>query len=171
MQQKLQKAMDGLPLVLVNEAVNWTKGNFTRQGWPGASFQPWKPRSANAKRNMGRAILVDTGRLKRSIRKISTGNLTASFGTDVPYASAHNNGFKGTVNVKAHQRQQFGKVKYSTGKTGQFATKRGVVGQKKVGSFQRHMNLPRRRFIGNSPVLVSILRKMAVVHVTKILRS
>lgn len=169
---KLKKAISSLPAVLVNEAVNWTKDNFTRQGWPGKSFERWRQRKPGSKRNQGRAILVDTGYLKRSIRKISTGPLSATFGTDAKYARAHNDGFKGTVNVKAHKRATIGTVKVSTGKTGQpYKKVRGITGMGQVKAHQRQMNMPRRRFIGYSPVLQSILKKKAIVHIGRILKS
>ena len=172
LQAKLQKAVSELPAVLVNEAVNWTIQNFTRQGWPGQTFQLWKQRKPNALRNKGRAILVDTGRLKRSIRQISTAPLQATFGTDVPYASAHNNGFKGLVNVRAHRRATIGTIKVSTGKSDQpFQKKKTITGYGQVKAYQRQMNLPRRRFIGYSPVLQSILVKKAIIHIGRILKS
>lgn len=172
LQAKLQKAVGKLPLVLGNEAVNWTKGNFSRQGFPGKSFERWPPRKAGTKRNSGRALLVDSGRLKRSVRLISTAPLQAKFGTDVPYASAHNNGFKGTVNVSAYKRAKIGTIKASTGKSGQkFRTKKTITGVGNVSAHQRNMNLPRRRFIGYSPVLQSILRRKAIIIIGRELKS
>lgn len=171
LQQKLRQAVRELPTVLVNEAVNWTKDNFTRQGWPGTGFERWQARSPKTKRNKGRAILVDTGYLKRSIRKISISEMQATFGTDAPYARAHNNGFKGTVNVRAHRRAKIGKVKLSSGKDGTTRSKQGITGYGQVKAHQRKMNMPRRRFIGYSPVLQSILRRKAIVHIGRILKS
>lgn len=171
LQAKLKKALNSLPTVLVNDAVNWTKDNFDKQGFPGKTFEPWKQR-ANGK-DPGRKILIGPGssRLKRSIRIVSTGPLKASFGTDTPYAAAHNNGFKGTVNVKSHQRNKIGTIKVSSGKTGKFNTKKTIVGKGTVKAHQRHMNLPRRRFIGYSPVLQSILRRKALIHIGRELKK
>ncbi len=172
LQQKLQRAVQKLPTVLVNEAVNWTKGNFDRQGFPGRSFQAWPKRNPGTKNDTGRKILVKTGRLKRSIRKISTGALSATFGTDVPYARAHNDGFTGTVNVRQHQRAKLGKVKMSTGKSGKpFKTVNRITGMGTVKAHQRRMKLPRRRFIGYSPVLQSILKRKAVIIIGRELKS
>lgn len=172
LQAKLQRAISRLPALLVNEAVNWSKNNFTRQGFPGKSFERWPARKAGSKRNAGRALLVNTARLKRSIRPISTGNLRASFGTDVPYARAHNYGFKGTVNVKQHKRAKFGTIRVSTGKSAQpFKNKRTITGTGTVKAHQRKMNLPRRRFIGYSPVLQSILRHKAIIVIGRELKS
>lgn len=171
LQAKLQKSLGTLPTVLVNEAVNWTKENFRRQGFPGSSFQSWPARKNNGKAT-GRGILIKSGRLSRSPRMISTGPLRATFGTDVPYAAAHNNGFRGTVNVKAHKRNKIGTIRVSTGKTGQpFKNKKSIVGRGDVKAHQRQMNLPRRRFIGYSPVLQSILRRKAIVHIARDLKA
>lgn len=172
LQQKLKKAVSKLPTVLVNEAVNWTKDNFDRQGFPGSSFQKWKERKANAARNKGRAILVDTARLKRSIRKIEVAPLQATFGTNVPYARAHNYGFKGTVNVRQHRRAKIGNIKVSTGRSDKpFKTKKSITGFGSVRAHQRRMNLPQRRFIGYSPVLASILRRKAIIVIGRELKT
>lgn len=172
LQKKLQTAVGKLPTELVNEAVNWTKDNFSRQGYPDSTFSRWAPRKISAKRNKGRAILVDTGRLKRSIRKISIGPLSASFGTDVPYARAHNEGYHGTVNVRSHTRAKIGTIKVSTGKSGQpFKNKKSIVGTGTVKAYSRTMNLPQRKFIGNSTVLQSILRRKAIIIIGRELKS
>lgn len=173
LQQRLEKGLGTLMPVIVNEAVNWTKQNFIRQGWPGASFEPWKARAPNAKRNNGRGILIDTDRrLSRSPRAISVGKLSGSFGTDVTYAEVHNKGFDGIVTVQNYRRRKFSKVRVSTGKSDKpFANKKMATGSVEVRSHTRHMRIPRRQFIGNSPVLVSILRKKAVIHLTKELKK
>jgi phage gpG-like protein len=166
LQAKIRKAILKLPLVLANEAVNWSKQNFTRQGFPGESFQSWPARKPGSRKNAGRAILVNTGRLKRGVQVISSSGLQAKFGVlDVPYAAAHNNGFKGTVNVKSYKRAKIATISQG------FALKKSVVGIGVVGSHQRHMNLPRRRFIGYSPVLQSILARKATITLARDLKS
>ncbi len=168
---KLQRSISTLPPILGNEAVNWVKDNFRRQGYPDKSFTAWKPRAANAKRNAGRGILINTGRLSRSPRIMSTGVNRVDIGVDVPYAKAHNDGYTGVVTVKSHSRAKIGNIKMSSGKTGEFRTKRGITGSTQVKSHQRKMNLPRRRFIGASPILASILRRKAIVHIGRELKK
>lgn len=167
---KLQRSLSGLPTVLGNEGVNWVKDNFRRQGYPDKGFTTWKPRKANAKRNAGRGLLIDSSRLSRSPRIMSTGPLRVDIGTDVPYARAHNEGFTGVVTVRSHNRAKLGNIRMSTGRTGQFRNKRGIVGTTVVKSHQRRMNLPRRQFIGKSMILASILRKKAIVHIGRELK-
>lgn len=172
LQQKLQASLTTLPTVVGNEAVVWFKANFRRQGWPGDGLMPWKPRKANAKRNAGRGILINTGRLSRSPRLLRVSGLTAFTGSDVPYAGVHNDGFSGTVTVGSHKRAIFGTVRVSTGKSNQpFKTKRTIIGSGQVKSYQRRMNMPQRKFMGNSPVLVSILRRKATVHIGRDLKK
>lgn len=168
---KLQRSISTLPTILGNEGVNWVKDNFRRQGYPDKSFTAWKARAANSKRNKGRGLLIDTGRLSRSPRIMSTGPLRVDIGVDVPYAKAHNDGFSGVVTVKSHSRAKIGKIRMSSGKTGEFRTKRGITGTSQVKSHQRRMNLPRRRFIGASPILASILRKKAIIHLGRELKK
>lgn len=165
LQQKLQKALPELPLILGNEGVNWVKENFRRQGYPGSGFQAWKPRKANARRNAGRGILIDSGRLSRSPRILSQGNLKVDIGTDVPYAKAHNEGVDKIVSVRAHRRAKFGTI------TRGMQRVRGVTGSGQVKAHQRRMKLPKRQFAGPSPVLASILRRKATVHVGRALNS
>lgn len=173
LQAKLQKIVTQLPVMLANEAVNFSKDNFRKQGFQADTLQPWKQRSSNAIRNKGRAILTDSGRLKRSIRVISVSGLSAKFGsTGVPYAAAHNYGFKGTVNVKSYKRSKIGTVKVSTGKSGQpFKNKKTIVGVGTVKAHQRKMNLPQRRFLGYSIFLQRQLQRKAAVFIAKTLNT
>ena len=171
LQQRLQKALGELPLVVGNEAVNWVKQNFRRQGYPDRSLTPWKPRKANSRRNAGRGILIGTGRLSRSTRIISTARLQVNIGTDVPYAKAHNEGVDKVVTVKSHSRKKTGNIRISSGRTGEFKTKKGIVGSTIVKAHQRSMHLPKRQFIGNSQILQNILTRKAIVHVGRQLKK
>src|SRR5690606_29403582 len=85
-----------LPRMVGTEAMKFFKESFDRQGWVDEGFERWAPRQAKAKRNKGRHLLVDTGRLKKSIRVIKAVPGLVVVGTDVPYAQIHNDG--GTVN-------------------------------------------------------------------------
>lgn len=173
LQKKLQDAVKGLANAVATEAVNWSIENFNRQGFPGESFQPWPPRKSGARRNQGKSILVQTGRLRRGNRVISAGDLSAVIGNDVPYARAHNYGFNGTVNVPAHSRNVFthSRQTYTT-KTGKQRSKKvsTISGTVQVRAYQRRMSLPQRQFMGTSPVLISILIKRAKIHLAQKLK-
>src|SRR6185437_5917160 len=84
---KLELALNNLPLIVGNEVVNYSLESFDRQSWDG---MPWKERES--KKDSGRAILVKSTRLKRSIRIISSSPNSVIVGSDVPYAAIHNNG-------------------------------------------------------------------------------
>jgi len=133
----ISKAIKGFPQLIATEAVNFSKDRFVSQNWVDINTEQWAKRTIkrrSKKRERG-AVLVSSGRLKRSIRKILVTNDVVVIGTDVPYASIHNNGFRGRESVKMHNR------KSRKGKSF------------KVNSFSRKMNMPRRRFIGESNVL------------------
>lgn len=119
-------------------ALNFFKRSFEVQGWAGDSFERWPARKPGAVRGRGRAILVDTGRLRRSIRITAKGTTYVVVGTSVPYARGHNDGstITKTVTVGGHSRRVKG-------------------GTTNVRSHPRKMNLklPKRRFIGNSRAL------------------
>lgn len=170
LQAKLMSSLSTLPTVLGNEGVNWVKDNFRRQGYPDKGFTSWPQRKANAKRNAGRAILIDSGRLSRSARIMNTGPLRVDIGIDTPYARAHNEGVSKTVTVKSYKRNIIGSVRLATGYNGKFRTKRSITGRGDVKTHQRKMNLPRRQFIGASQVLASILRRKAIIHIGRDLK-
>ncbi len=119
-------------------AVNWFKGSFAAQGFRqgGGQVDRWKARNPHAKRNAGRNILVDSGRLRRSIRIVGKGPGWAVVGTDVPYADAHNSGLHrtGKVTLKTFMRRSTkGRMHRVAGHTRNANT-----------------NIPRRQFLGNS---------------------
>lgn len=165
------------PTMLGNDIVNFSLDSFKRQGWLGDTFEPWRKRSAKAKRNNGRSILVDTGRLRRSPRivNVSTGSVTV--GTDVPYARANNEGFRGTVNVKAHTRNKYTKEKVGSGKF----TSKGVERMKtvqrissvsNVKAHTRKVNIAKRHFLGlDSPYLQKQLQRRLQAELMKGLRT
>lgn len=124
------------------DAVNFTKERFRRKDWHNQVHEPWKPR----KRADRGSLMVRTGRLKRSIRKLVQGDAYVVIGTDVPYARIHNEGGKTKKNVyvRAHTRQR------KPGKT-----RPGASGIINVKSHSRKMNLtlPQRQFLGKSRAL------------------
>jgi len=91
-EKHFKQVLQYAPGMLGNDAVNFFSDNFKRQGWLGNRLEPWRKRRSNARRNKGRAILVDSGRLRRCIRVTSIGA-----DTDVPYVNTHNEGFKLTL--------------------------------------------------------------------------
>ncbi|MGL5133074.1 MAG: phage virion morphogenesis protein [Planktothrix sp.] len=90
LKDKFDRFKRDLPRVLANVVLNDIAKNFAKQAFDG---QKWKARKRNPrKRDKKRAILVDTGRLRRSFRvKLATPELVI-IATDIPYAQYHNEG-------------------------------------------------------------------------------
>lgn len=138
--------------------------NFRAQGWQNKTLIPWratrrkknvfgigKKVSVNAKGQTVRKghamILINSGRLQRSFHANSAGIGRVRWFTDVEYAKAHNEGFKGTVTVKSHQRRILQKQKIYSVKTRKGGLQKVETGSITVKSFSRNMNIPRRQFM------------------------
>jgi len=117
----LDKFFRDLPKVIGNAYVNFALDNFKTESWEGT---PWPTRKDPERRKDRRALLVKTGALRRSIHyklQRRQGGTAIIVSSNVPYAEVHNEGQtlnlqvkvkqhdrrtkKGTVKVKAHQRQ------------------------------------------------------------------
>lgn len=90
LRDKFARFKSNLPRVLANVVINDIAENFQKQAFDGVK---WKPRKRNLrKRDAKRAILVDTGRLRRSFRvKLATTEVII-ISTPIPYAQFHNEG-------------------------------------------------------------------------------
>ena len=167
---RFRKVREGLPLQMAAVAQNFFVGSFQRQGWyDGLTLKRWTPRKGEKWRRKkkgrrgNRAILIKTGRLRRSIKIRSARFQKIIIATDVAYAAAHNYGYKGTVSVRSHTRRQYRRVReeYTT-KTGKQRTRRKKVvnSSHTVRQHNRKMNLPQRQFMGHSPMLDRKLNKV-----------
>ncbi len=171
------KAMDNIPVKAGAEAVRFFKNSWREQAWIDTRVELWKKRQNESKKNKGRGILIQSGRLRRSIRvAYRSGNIIV-IATDVPYARAHNEGFKGTVTVKAHKRNQYTEKKVGTGvysiRTRKERKKRvkEVTGQISVKSHTRKMKLPKRQFMGESHYLSKRFERIMLAEINKALKS
>lgn len=134
-------------------AVNFSKERFIKKNWKDQVSEPWKPR----KRKSRGSLLTKTGRLKRSIRKMSTGTDYVIIGSDVPYAKVHNEGGKvqKSVYISSHTRKKT-IPKFVNIRTRKASRKRVDTGESiKVKSHTRKMKLtlPQRQFMGKSRAL------------------
>jgi hypothetical protein len=154
--RNLQRLKAEIQTIAGSEMVNTALDNI-RKGvdYLGSAL---KPRSAKAKRNKGRAILVDTGTGRRSIRYMVSGqfvNITA-----VDYMIAHNEGVSKTVTVRAHTRGRYQRSRVTTGtfsvKTRKENTKtvKSRTGDISIRAHAMKMNLPTRKFFGNSAAMI-----------------
>lgn len=149
------------PVKAGNMALRFINGNFRAQGWQGKGFEKWK----NIKRKG--TILVKKGSLRRG-NYFTTEAGVAHVKNNVKYAAVHNNGFNGTVHIKAHQRKIYQGTKAGSGK---FTSKgrermKTIHTVKSIGSVKAHtrkMNIAKRQYmptnINDSPVLVNAYRR------------
>lgn len=117
--RNLQQLKADIPKITGNEMVNFALDNIRTE--TDIHGKRMKPRKANARRNSGRGLLVDTGAGRRSIR-IARSNQDFTELTANEYMQAHNEGVNRTVTSRSRR-----------GKT-----------------FSRRMNLPKRQFTGKS---------------------
>lgn len=87
--EKLKKT---LPTKVGNMAKNHFVKSFRDGGFTDSGLQSWKPRRPNARRNKGRAILVNTGNLRRSVRLMTATFDKTLVSSDLIYAAVHNYG-------------------------------------------------------------------------------
>lgn len=147
--QKLSKKWPELAAVT---AVNFSKERFIQKNWLGGdSFYKWEPRKRKGKGS----LMIKSGRLKRSIRKLKVTRNSVTIGTDVPYAEIHNEGgtINKSVNVSTHSRTRKGRTE-------------------RVRSHTRKMNvtMPERRFIGESKALTKRIERMLEKKMNDILK-
>lgn len=134
-----KQIMDDMPRLIGNAALSMVNQNFRDAGWRDGGLKPWK----KTKRQMGKGkgsqyLPLHSSRehLSRSTQYKKTGPGEVTISNPVPYASVHNDGFEGNVNVKAHKRT------ISKGKN---------KGNKySVRAFSRRMYIPQRQFMGES---------------------
>ncbi len=82
-----------LPAKLGNIALKFFQDNFRREGFLDNSLTRWQRRKRETRRSRGKKILQNTGRLRRSIKRLSTTFGRIAIGTrGVPYAEVHNEG-------------------------------------------------------------------------------
>ena len=141
------RAINAMPARVGTCAVNFSKQRFVQQNWHDTTPEPWKPRSRTRRggeRRQSGAILVDSGRLKRSIRVVSADSNRVIIGTDVPYAEIHNEGLDGEVSVRKHSRR----------------SRKGRLHILKA--HKRRVHMPQRRFLGESQALATQLEELMI---------
>lgn len=154
-----------LPQWAGREAVNFYKDSWRRQGFINTSVEKWAARKSDNKwgktskrKKKSRAILVQSGQLRRSIRYKVSGNTITVF-TDVPYAQVHNEGLKvaTTQTIKTHTRQAHKR-------------KGKEVKETTVRTHSRRVNfkMPKRQFMDVPGRAISpFLEKRFVFHIAR----
>lgn len=162
---RIKQVIADYPRLVANTAVNFFKSNFDKQGWQGEIFEKWSARKKETRRSLGKPILTDTGALKRSItvKSESENEVIVGTGPEIPYARIHNEGGQITQAARSETfvRKRFKKAP----KRGQF--RRGVDPGKGFTFQDRTINMPKRQFMGDSPVLREQLKEMAINEIKK----
>jgi phage gpG-like protein len=142
----LRKVLYDSPREIGSMAVNHFKDNFVNQSFDGVA---WDKRKKDRSKDKGRALLVKSGTLKRSIRVISADTHQIVVGTDVVYAQIHNEG--GTI-IQAPRSETFTRNRHENGsKKGLF--KKGTKAGKGFTFKERTIKIPKRQFMGESKEL------------------
>lgn len=168
---KLSDAIKKLPRRVAVVIENFSKERFREQSWKSTTVEPWKKRKHDKATDNGRAILVKSGRLRRSIKARAVGfDITES--SDVPYAEAHNDGFSGDVSetVSSHSRKSYKRKSY-TRSDGRVVDAVDVNAHQ-VGQFtrKRNLNLPKRQFIGQSASLDKVITDIIEQEISNALK-
>lgn len=164
-----QYAQNRFPAVAGDISLRFINGNFRAQGFQAKTFKKWKKSKGTT--------LVKSGHL-RNATYYTTQPGQVTIRNNMPYAKVHNEGFQGKVNIKAHKRNQYNKVKSWTGKytkTGNsiFKTVSVKSGEIQVKAHTRKVNLPQRQFIPTannpSPVLNNAINRAVTKDLIKII--
>lgn len=181
--------MSQLPYQVGVLMVSFTQDRFKYQNWVDTGTTAWKPRSrrkpwsvkGKSPRNEGRGLLIQSGRLRRSIRIIITTADSVTIGTDVPYAAAHNEGLRiGFVqNVKAYIRMNKRRDGFSAqqGKAGKRTTRvKWVQSSSGISHVKAHkrrysnFKIPQRQFMGPSKFLSMQISRFITAKINSVFR-
>lgn len=163
-EKPLAETLRNLPPILGEEVVIFAQDNFDMQSFNGIAWEKRKNPTKWGKRDdEGRSLLIQTGKLRRSIRVsqiLQDRVIITAGGADVPYAKAHNEGVSGMVeqNVKPFTRR----------------SKKGKMHG--VDGFRRsiHQNIPKRQFISGtneSPELRNRLKEIVKKELEKVFKQ
>lgn len=138
------------PNMAARKGLRFIDDNFKNQSWAGLPQIAWQRRKGN--KDSGRALLIKKGVLRRSFQAQTSIGQVRIF-THVPYAKAHNEGFRDTVSVQQHTRKKMRKAKVQMidefTKSGRHKTKTVQIheGDSVVSAHSRKMNIKRRQFM------------------------
>lgn len=150
---KFSDVLPKIPRTVGGLAVTFFKESWRRQGWLDKSLQKWLPRRHPSPSDAGKAILVQRGHLRNSIRILSSDSQSVVVGSTLPYAEPHNDGGRGSVTVRQHTRR----------------TPRG--GLSTVRQHTRAMNVPQRRFIGDSSEVNKLVDKKIEAMIDSVFKT
>lgn len=179
MQVQLAATLKRLPRELAEIAVGESMSNFRRESFDGVK---WPARKLQLERNKGRGLLIDKGRLRRSIRIISVSRNSFTLGSDVPYAQIQNEG--GQIAITPKMRKFFWAKFYEAsesiearkdGSVSLNSTNKAIgaeaMGWRGLALKRGPLKIPKRQFIGATSSLYNRMEKYFVAQVSKALLS
>jgi len=150
--------------VLVNKmaatALVFIDQNFQKGGFQGATFEPWQKRAD--KKDQSRPILMKSTALRRSPFKSYSDAEKAIITSSLPYSKIHNEGgmiphpMRDTILNFAKDRAgklHLGKVRTINQQRGISTIRRATIGAHST-------QMPKRQFMGRSPVLDQQIKAM-----------
>jgi phage gpG-like protein len=168
---KVHKQMRGnyariMPAV-AEVAVNFFQDRFRAQAWTDRSTKRWDKRKTADKNKRRRAILIKSGQLRNAISpEIVTKNMVQIINRK-PYASVHNQGFRGVQYVRAHHRKIRGRVDVYNISSRKRSTRKTTLGRAQVKAHSRRVNIPQRQFMGNSEAMERKFDRLIVTLLDK----
>lgn len=138
----IQAAIPDMVTEMITDARNFFDQSWSRKAFPTESgLQTWAPVMDRRKGGYKERPLVESGRLRRSLRTEVTPTGGRVF-TEVPYAQIHNEGgtITGSVYVRAHT----------------YRTRSGKQAQRRAHTRSVNTSIPQRQFMGHSPELEAI---------------
>ena len=176
--KRIAKAAEKIPSRAATVAVNFTKERFRQQNWLDTSPEPWQKRKRKKKETKAdkRSVLVKSARLMRSWRKITSNSTSATIGTDVPYARAHNDGEKiqATASIGSYSKRGYSRKASKRQRDGRTENvKAHTVAAHEVKAHRRNINfqMPKRQFVGQSAALNTRLEELITKDILKAIQG
>ena len=159
--KKLSRALQGMAQDVAVLAADVFDKNFETQSFFG---EPWMPSKyverENALKGKGRFPLQKTGKLRKSIRYGTAGNMIR-FYSNMPYAAIHNEG--GIINHPGGTAYFYDKKK---GKPVWISNK-NAYGKNYARTKPHAIEIPQRQFLGNHKLLEKMIEDLIEAEVMK----
>ena len=176
---KVRRMKADLPDAIGLMAKQHFQGNFTRQGFDDTKWVESKRRTSGKGRDKTRATLSGkTGMLKKSIHvDKATWNKIVIATDRLAYAKIHNEG--GTINKKESTKvlhfrsveMDYNKKTKTHGKGTKFSTYKRAHYSQKVNIGAHSIVIPKRQYMGDSPMLMARINKLITNTINKAFKS
>jgi phage gpG-like protein len=193
-EKKARTTLENAMVEIGNAAKSFFVENFRKQGFDDKNIEKWPKRKKTERKGRGkyakgedgkrdkgmvrsvkagRAILVKTGDLRRSIIRnpANRAALSVKISTDLPYAKVHNNGE--TINVDGRKgsgtitRSIRGSAGFKNGKFTRGRAKKVTFQGKEYTTGSYAIKMPKRQFMGDSYNLNERIKKIIVKRLDK----